>query len=248
MTPLLKNAWTRTLPSVRLTFDFLAVLAIALAVLWLAVVMPITALAQEMPPGATKAPQIIHASTIDIDSDGQYDRAVLVRNPRTGDADLYIYLRAGGLTPMPARDFTRAPTPEEAEAERRAMQAIKDKTASDPTPVRPDIVKASITEGRVFDFEKLGQGSLIIQSGCGGCSNDTATRLTVVHRGGRFLIGGYAFTWDTRSGRGHCEINFLTGRGTLSVNGGKTKPLAGNFKPVRLADWRKDAPPKACAG
>jgi hypothetical protein len=212
--------------------------------------MPISALAREpssQPNSAETAPQIIHASTIDLDRDGTLDRAVLVRNPKTQDADLYIYLKAGGLTPMPARDFTRAPTPEEAEAERRATQAIRNKTASDPTPVRPDIVKAGITGGRVFDFEKLGT-SLIIQSGCGGCSNDTATRLTVVHRGGHFLIGGYALTWDTRNGRGHCDINFLTGRGTISVNGGKAKPLAERFKPVRLADWRKDEPPKACMG
>lgn len=242
-----KTAWARTLPPLLLAFDFLAVVAVAIIALWLIVVLPVNALAQEAPTSApTSTPQIIHASTIDIDRDGHDDRAVLVRNPRTGDADLYIYLRAGGLTPMPVRDFTREPAP----GEETALEAT-DK-ATDPNAAlsrrRPDIVKAGIAAARVFDFEKLGQGSLIIQSGCGGCSNDTATRLTLVHRGGQFLIGGYAFTWDTRAGRGHCEINFLTGRGTLSVNGRKAKPLAGKFKPVRLADWRKDAPPKACAG
>lgn len=253
-TPFLKTAWARTLPLAMLTLDFVTVVAVALVLLWLVVVMPVTALAQSGPRqqaagelAPVSAPQIIHASIIDIDRDGTDDRAVLVRNPKTQDADLYIYLKAGGLTPMPARDFSRAPTPEEAEAERRATQAIKDKTASDPTPARPDLIFPGIAEGRVFDFEKHGT-SLVIMTGCGGCSNDTATRLTVVHRGGQFLIGGYAFTWDTRAGRGHCDINFLTGRGTLSINGRKAKPLAGKFKPVRLADWRKDAPPKACAG
>lgn len=60
-TPFLKTAWARTLPSLLLAFDFLAVLTISIIVLWLAVVVPVAALAQETPSGApTSASQIIH--------------------------------------------------------------------------------------------------------------------------------------------------------------------------------------------
>ena len=95
--------------------------------------------------------------------------------------------------------------------------------------------------------ESKGKGSLVIASGCGGCSNDYSTTLTIVYRGGEFLVGGYTYEWETRESAGTCDINFLTGKGTM-LEGieGDGKPLAGTFAPVKLADWSDDTRPKAC--
>ena len=107
-------------------------------------------------------------------------------------------------------------------------------------------------QGFVLDWpllavESKGKGSLVIVSGCGGCSNDYSTTLTIVYRGGEFLVGGYTYEWETRESAGTCDINFLTGKGTM-LEGieGDGKPLAGTFTPVKLADWSDDTRPKAC--
>ena len=95
--------------------------------------------------------------------------------------------------------------------------------------------------------EKKGNDALVITSGCGGCSNDYSTTLTIVHRGGEFLVGGYTYEWETRDSAGTCDIDFLTGKGTLLEGiDGDGKPLAGTFVPVKLADWSDDTVPKEC--
>jgi hypothetical protein len=95
--------------------------------------------------------------------------------------------------------------------------------------------------------EKKGNDSLVITSGCGGCSNDYSTTLTIVYRGGEFLVGGYTYQWDTRYGAGTCDVNFLTGKGTM-LDGidGPGKPIGGKFTPTKLADWSDETQPKAC--
>ena len=112
---------------------------------------------------------------------------------------------------------------------------------------KPDILKKSLTASLVHTFEANTKGSLVIMYGCGGCANTTATTLTIVHRDGAFRVGGYNYGWDTRDfGTGTCDINFLTGKGTLSKDGGKTKPIRGAFKPVALADWSEEKHVKGC--
>jgi hypothetical protein len=110
----------------------------------------------------------------------------------------------------------------------------------------PAILKKRLTTARILRFESSGKGSLIVMSGCGGCSNDYATTLTIVYRGGEFLIGGVAYDWDTRSGMGHCDVNFLTGKGVTSRGPTKGKPFKAKITPVKLADWSPEKQPKAC--
>jgi hypothetical protein len=107
-------------------------------------------------------------------------------------------------------------------------------------------------QGMVLDWpllavESKAKGSVVIVSGCGGCSNDYSTTLTIVYRGGEFLVGGYTYQWETRETAGTCDINFLTGQGTL-LDGidGQGKPIGETFTPVKLADWSEDMRPKAC--
>lgn len=174
------------------------------------VIVPVsTALAQPFPTSQDR-----HEIAFDIDNDGKMDRAVLVRNPASGNGDLSIYLDAGTGT----LDLSR----------------------------KPAILKTNLTNARINGFESKGQGSLVITYGCGGCSNDYETTLTIVHRGGRFLVAGYTYSWETRDGSGSCDVNFLTGKGAMSRNLGKSRPIKGVFAPVALADWSDAKRPKAC--
>lgn len=111
---------------------------------------------------------------------------------------------------------------------------------------RPSVTK-EITTDPIRAFADKGAGSLLIKWGRGG-ANDYEVGLTIVHRRGRFLVGGLTHDWDTRSGMGSCDINFLTGRGVASRGLAKTKPIRTRFKPVALADWSDDKHPKACNG
>ena len=115
----------------------------------------------------------------------------------------------------------------------------------DPTR-KPAIVKKTLTAARILRFESDGKGSLIVMSGCGGCSNDYATTLTIVYRRDAFLVGGVSYDWDTRSGVGSCSFDFLTGKGIRSRGLAKGKPFTAKLAPVNLADWSDEKRPKAC--
>lgn len=159
---------------------------------------------------------------LDMNGDGRIDRAVLSGGEgRIGNKDLAIYLDAGTGPIDPAR--------------------------------KPSFFRKGLADGTVAFLEAKGKNksSLAVQFGCGGCSNDYETILTIVYRGGEFLVAGYTLAWEARDhGAGQCDINFLTGRGTLTkgISGGNERAVKGRFAPVKLADWDQDkhAPLKAC--
>jgi hypothetical protein len=111
---------------------------------------------------------------------------------------------------------------------------------------RPDLRKDDVANGHVMHLETNGKGSLMVHYGCGGCSNDYETTLTIVYRGGSFLVAGFSYNWETREGVGSCDINFLTGKGVRSRGLAKAKPIKARFTAIRLADWSADKEPKAC--
>jgi hypothetical protein len=159
------------------------------------------------------------ATTLDIDRDGKMDRAVMV------GADLYIYLGAGDEKPDSSRT---------------------------PSFLKKDLATAMVlgveSKGKVIG-KAAGKPALIVKYGCGGCSNDSSTALTIVYRGGQFVVAGVTYDWDTRNGIGSCEVNFLTGKGvrTDGLNEEKkTRSFKGRFTPVKLADWSDDKSPKGC--
>lgn len=159
---------------------------------------------------------------LDIDQDGKMDRAVVMQEPGE-PADLYIYLAAGEEKLDPSR--------------------------------RPGFVRKGLTEDRVIDLESKGKGSLAVTS-CFGCgaSKSTEDTLTIVYRQGQFLVGGYSRGWDwnqqtsdgVKTTVGGCDINYLTGKGTVSKDLEDGKPIKGKFRPVPLKDWSSDKRPKAC--
>jgi len=120
--------------------------------------------------------------------------------------------------------------------------------SAEPDPSRqPIIVKRQLEVGGTVSLEGNDKGSLLLSYGCGGCSNDFETTLTIVYRGGTFLVAGYTYTWDTRNGAGTCDVNYLTGKGFM-IKGVDGKPVAleETFRPVPLADWTDRSFPKAC--
>lgn len=110
---------------------------------------------------------------------------------------------------------------------------------------RPSVVKTGITAEPIRAFESKGAASLVIKYGRGG-SDDYEVSLTIVHRRGRLLVGGYTHDWDTRHGMGRCAINFLSGKGVASQGLAGSRPIGTQFKPIALADWSDDKLPKAC--
>lgn len=111
---------------------------------------------------------------------------------------------------------------------------------------KPDIRKDDLANGHVMQLETNGKGSLMVHYGCGGCSNDYETTLTIVHRRGDFFVAGFSYNWETREGVGSCDINFLTGKGVRSRGLSKARPIKARFTSVRLADWSGDREPKVC--
>lgn len=156
---------------------------------------------------------------LDMNGDGRTDRAVLSGGDgRLNNKDLAIYLDAGEGPIDTAR--------------------------------KPSFFRKGLADGTVAFLEVKGKNksSLAVQFGCGGCTNDYETILTVVYRGGEFLVAGYTLAWEAREDSGECDLNFLTGKGTLVKNGGKPRAVKGRFAPVKLADWddAKHVPSKAC--
>ncbi|MGH6641977.1 MAG: hypothetical protein ACRED3_04695 [Bradyrhizobium sp.] len=114
---------------------------------------------------------------------------------------------------------------------------------------KPDIRKDDLAHGHVMRLETNSKGSLVIHYGCGGCSNDYETKLTIVFRGGDFFVAGFSYNWETREGVGSCDVNFLTGKGIQSRGLTKATAIRSKFIAVKLVDWSVDNQPllaKAC--
>ncbi len=110
----------------------------------------------------------------------------------------------------------------------------------------PSFVKRELAGNVVRGLSAKGN-ALIVSDSTGGASNDYETILTILYRGGAFIVAGYTLNWDTRQGAGSCDVNFITGKALVShgVNG-KPHPARGRFKPISLARWSDDSAPALC--
>ena len=212
---------------------------------WMVVLAAATA-----PALAETRQEALYEITLDIDKDGKNDRAVLVLtgpgrtdfDPLTKEryglsqeenVDLYIYLGTGD----DKLDLSREP-------------AFMKKAIVDPerTPwVQP--------------LEKDDDGSLVVTAVYGwGARKSWGESLTIVHRDGELLVGGYAKDWewanevrkpdgtlDVETAIGGCDIDFLGGKATASDGLDEVEtPIEGKFTPVKLADWQIETLPEAC--
>ena len=125
---------------------------------------------------------------------------------------------------------------------------------------KPAVLKKKIVDPEetpwVQPLESKDSGSLVVAS-CYGCGANKSwdQKLTIVYRGGEFLVAGYARDWDWNSHladgsvetiMGGCDIDFLAGKGVVSEGLDEGKPIDGKFTPVKLADWSDAKRPEAC--
>ena len=179
--------------------------------------------------------EVLFDLSLDIDRDGKMDHAVLVLvGPgKSGPfedvypldeherVDLYIYLGAGDA----ALDISKP-----------------------PSVLKEDIIDRD-RRPWVRNLTSNSQGSLLVQSSYGpGSSADYEDTITIIDRGGKFLVAGYRQDWETRDSMGSCDFNLLSGEATKQDGFVDTpkKPLKGKFKPVALAGWSEKTLPKAC--
>ena len=172
---------------------------------------------------------------LDIDRDGKMDRAALVAADDAGfyapnkdwfmigtdqRVDLYVYLGAGDA-PL---DLARP-----------------------PTFIKRDIAIGE-QQNQIFPLEAR-EGSLIVKTAYNLYSNWVSETLTIVHRGGGFLVGGWMRDIDMKDGaRGRCDINFLTRSGTVSGGVyGSRKAIDKRLGPLRLSAWAASKYLKLCA-
>lgn len=177
-----------------------------------------------MAEAAATPPSVLFDLVLDLDGDGTLDRAALIENQDSEIAELDIYLGGGAV----ALDL--------------ALQS--------------SFRKEKVIEGTAMKFEHKGKASLVITS-CYGCGANKSWEetLTIVHRKGVFMVAGFTRSWDWNSHlangtvetrMGGCDINFLTGRGEVTVGLDDIRPVKRKFKPVKLADWSAENRPSEC--
>lgn len=74
--------------------------------------------------------------------------------------------------------------------------------------------------------------------------------LTIAYRDGAHRVAGYTYGWyDTLDpeANGTCDLNLLTGRGSLSKDGGAGRAIRTMMKPLPVTEWTMDiGPPAEC--
>jgi hypothetical protein len=124
------------------------------------------------------------------------------------------------------------------------------KDGASPGPASsPDFVRNAIGAGVVSGLSKGENGELLLAYGCGGCSDDTTSMLSIILKDGDFLVSRYQLDWETREGSGQCIIDYAAGTGELTIDvEEKTTLLKGPFKIKKLSDWDETSQDEACGG
>jgi hypothetical protein len=114
---------------------------------------------------------------------------------------------------------------------------------------KPDFLRPAIGAGVVSGLAKGEAGELLLAYGCGGCSNDVTSMLSIVLKDGNYLVSRYQQDWDTREGAGQCIIDYLANTGELTIDvEGKTMQLQGPFEIKTLSEWDETLQEEACGG
>jgi len=74
--------------------------------------------------------------------------------------------------------------------------------------------------------------------------------LTIAFRQGQYRVAGFTYSWrDTLNlpDNGTCDLNLLSGRGVLSIDGGPQQNIPANLPPLPVAEWSDEfGPPSEC--
>jgi hypothetical protein len=114
--------------------------------------------------------------------------------------------------------------------------------------IKPTIFKKDIASGAAIAIKAEHNGELTITYGCGGCSDDTATKLRLVYRAGEVVISGFTLDWDTRTAIGRCQVDFATGKGFVAegVEDRNKQPIKVTSGPIALSAWSDDKVAEIC--
>jgi len=195
--------------------------------------------------GTASKSEVLYQTSLDIDRDGRPDKAalVLVGPGRTDFHEL-------------TRDRYRLGADERIDLHiylgKRGENAELNEW--------PDFVKQQIADPErvpwIEPLEVSQSGSLLISAAHQwGASHDWTEIMTVAYRNGEPVVAGFTMGWSWNSLldddtfetlEGECDVNFLTGKGTLAKAPSTPKPIKGVFKAVRLADWTSAKIPRAC--
>jgi len=76
--------------------------------------------------------------------------------------------------------------------------------------------------------------------------------LTIAYRRGAYMVAGYTYDWyDTieLEDNGSCDLNLLTGKGTLARGDSPARPIRTSLNPRRVTAWQDDVQvPEICRG
>ncbi|MEN9434646.1 MAG: hypothetical protein RLZZ422_2235 [Pseudomonadota bacterium] len=163
-----------------------------------------------------KAANVIDALTADWNDDGSMDRAVLVANPETDQADLYMYV--GGDA---ANSFN--------------LEVLK-----------KELVWSGAMWGTLPSLELSGKNSLLVKSANEAIGRNRWNQtLTIAYRNSNFVLAGFTYndydTLEPNAKGTQCDINMLTGKGKL--NG---KAMTVKNKAPKLAELSLDEVLDAC--
>lgn len=113
----------------------------------------------------------------------------------------------------------------------------------------PDFIRKALGSGAASGLAKGEMGELLLAYGCGGCSDDTTSMLSITLNAGQFVVSRYQLDWETREGSGQCIIDYAAGTGQLKIDvEEKTTMLQGPFKTKQLSEWDEVTQEEACGG
>ena len=151
---------------------------------------------------SVKPSDVVSVVTLDMNSDGSMDRAVLVNNPDETSVDLLIYLGE--------------------DAAHKMKLALN----------KPEIAWTGAMWGQLPSLESNNKDSLLIKSENSAIGRDRwSQKLTVAYRNNEFVLAGYTYdsydTLDPKAGKS-CDVNLLTGKGkknAKAITVAKKSPL-----------------------
>ena len=156
---------------------------------------------------SVKPSDVVSVVTLDMNSDGSMDRAVLVNNPDETSVDLLIYLGEDAAPKM-----------------RLALN-------------KPEIAWTGSMWGQLPSLESNHKDSLLIKSENSAIGRDRwSQKLTVAYRNNEFVLAGYTYdsydTLDPKAGKS-CDVNLLTGKGkknAKAITVAKKSPLVKDWQ------------------
>ncbi len=156
---------------------------------------------------SVKPSDVVSVVTLDMNSDGSMDRAVLVNNPDESSVDLLIYLGEDGAHQM-----------------KLALN-------------KSEIAWTGAMWGQLPSLESNNKDSLLIKSENSAIGRDRwSQKLTIAYRNNEFVVAGYTYnSYDTLNpdaGKS-CDVNLLTGKGkkdNKAITVAKKSPLVKDWQ------------------